>query len=808
MSLTTIETKDFDLDVIPADIEISWGKNFGFDYHYPLVSRSPEIKEIFSVIKKVAKSNATILIQGETGTGKGLIAGLIQFLSHRADKPYVNVNCAALPENLLESELFGHEKGAFRGAYQTRIGKLEQANEGTILLDEIGDMPLSTQAKVLRVLQDQTFTRLGGNKAIHVDVRVIATTNKDLRQEMEMGSFRVDLYYRLSVVVLHIPPLRKRKEDILLIADFFRRKFSREIRKKTTGFSQEVVEALLNYSWPGNIRELRNLVERAVLVVEEGREITLNDMSMRGEDYFARANLEIRESPKRTKTIEKKEDESKDLKTFFQNAGFSIEEEVNGLQFSVSSNNPALKRYGSIPVKVLHHGKPTSESIREFYDDCKVDNRTQNALGFITVPPRLDTATIMQMFVYRSECEFTIVPFTIYAIERALDEDRCLKEVLDTIKLWKGEADLFGLSTPIRDPLWFFGREKIIEEIQEYIQSLQFVGIWGGRKMGKTSLLNQLIRKLDNHAHSYVDLQAVSPHSGTLFSRILDGFVKDIKVKFPEVKLPRLKKTFKKTSSGIISEFTNAIVKLYDCVKVTRNNAKFIVFIDEVDRLFPNPNGDASGFSNYRSFLAAVRGLSQNYGFFICVASGVEPTINLAVLPGTVSEENPTYNFFKELYLPYFERQEMNEMIERIASQLGIAFTETALKYVYEQTCGHPYLSRLLCSAIMKIRGKNPQITDDEARQGLDYLLSSSVFTEGVRHLRWLWDYLSDEEKEMIKKAKKNELKEFLSSCNNNACITETVNKLVRLGYLQPFAEGYRILPPIFANHLMAMGLI
>jgi AAA+ ATPase superfamily predicted ATPase len=356
--------------------------------------------------------------------------------------------------------------------------------------------------------------------------------------------------------------------------------------------------------------------------------------------------------------------------------------------------------------------------------------------------------------------------------------------------------------------LWFFGREKIIEEIQEYIQSLQFVGIWGGRKMGKTSLLYQLMRKLDDHAHSYVDLQAVSPHSGTLFSKILDGFERDIKAKFPEVKLPRLKKTFKKTSSSVISEFINAIVKLYDRVKVTRNNAKFIVFIDEVDRLFPNPNGDASGFSNYRSFLAAVRGLSQNYGFFICVASGVEPTINLAVLPGTVSEENPTYNFFKELYLPYFERQEMNEMIERIASQLGIAFTETALKYVYEQTCGHPYLSRLLCSAIMKIRGKNPQITDDEAREGLDYLLSSPVLTEGVRHLRWLWDYLSDEEKEMIKKAKKNELKEFLSSRHNNADITETVNKLIRLGYLQQSAEGYRVLPPIFESYLLAMGLI
>ncbi|MEK7728842.1 MAG: sigma-54 factor interaction domain-containing protein, partial [candidate division KSB1 bacterium] len=169
--MTTIEApKELDYDAIPTDAESSYGKNFGFDYHYPLVSRSPEIKEIFSLIKKVAKSNATILIQGETGTGKELIAGLIQFISNRADKPYVKVNCAALPENLLESELFGHEKGAFTGAYQTRIGKFEQSDQGTLFLDEIGDMHISTQAKILRVLQDQNFSRLGGNKSIQVDV--------------------------------------------------------------------------------------------------------------------------------------------------------------------------------------------------------------------------------------------------------------------------------------------------------------------------------------------------------------------------------------------------------------------------------------------------------------------------------------------------------------------------------------------------------------------------------------------------------------------------------------------------------------
>ena len=293
-STATAEFKKIDPGKFPKDIESTWGKNFGFDYHYPLVSRSPEIKEIFSLIKKVAKSNATILIQGETGTGKELIAGLIQFISNRGDKPFIKVNCAALPENLLESELFGHERGAFTGAYQTRIGKFEQANGGTLFLDEIGDMHLATQAKILRVLQDQTFTRLGGNKSITVDVRVITATNKDLWSEIEAGRFRADLYYRLNVVTLHIPPLRQRKEDIPLIAEFFRLKFSRELRKQNKGFSKATMELLRNHSWHGNIRELKNLIERSILVADEDSEITPKDLSLPGKDYFAAGGKERR----------------------------------------------------------------------------------------------------------------------------------------------------------------------------------------------------------------------------------------------------------------------------------------------------------------------------------------------------------------------------------------------------------------------------------------------------------------------------------------------------------------------------------
>ena len=273
----------------------SWGKNYGFDYHYPIVSRSPEIKEIDQLIKKVARSKATVLIQGETGTGKELIAGLVQFISDRAEKSFIKVNCAALPEQLLESELFGHERGAFTGAISTREGKFEQAHNGTLFLDEIGDMALSTQAKILRALQEQTFTRVGGNKDIQADVRVIAATNKDLWDEIEKGNFRADLYYRLNVVTLNVPPLRKRREDIPLIARFFMNKFVREIRKKSAGFSEETMDLLKNYSWPGNIRELKNMVERALLLSDEGRHISPQDLSLPGKEYFAAGGTERRQ---------------------------------------------------------------------------------------------------------------------------------------------------------------------------------------------------------------------------------------------------------------------------------------------------------------------------------------------------------------------------------------------------------------------------------------------------------------------------------------------------------------------------------
>jgi len=284
----------------PKDEEQSlngdWGKNFGFDFHYPLVSRSPEIKEIFKLIKKVSKSNASILIQGETGTGKELIASLIQFISDRSDKQFVKVNCAALPENLLESELFGHEKGAFTGAFQTRVGKFEQADGGTLFLDEIGDMHPTTQAKILRVLQDQEFNRVGGNRNIKVDVRIIAATNKDLFNLIEESMFRADLYYRLNVVTLNIPPLRDRREDILIIAEFFLRKFSQEIRKEVKGFNKETEALIRNHSWPGNIRELKNLIERSVLVCEDGEMISPEDLAMPGEDYFAAGGRDRRKS--------------------------------------------------------------------------------------------------------------------------------------------------------------------------------------------------------------------------------------------------------------------------------------------------------------------------------------------------------------------------------------------------------------------------------------------------------------------------------------------------------------------------------
>ena len=219
-------------------------------------------------MRKVAKSNTTILIRGETGTGKELIAGAIHHNSLRAGRNFVKVNCAALQENLLESELFGHEKGAFTSADKQRIGRFEQADGGSMFLDEIGDMSPSTQAKILRVLQEHEFERLGGTRTLKVDVRLIAATNRNLAGMVASGLFREDLYYRLNVVSVEMPPLRDRKEDIAALAAFFIRKFCAELKKKIDGLSPEAQKLLMRYNWPGNIRELENCLERAVLLAE------------------------------------------------------------------------------------------------------------------------------------------------------------------------------------------------------------------------------------------------------------------------------------------------------------------------------------------------------------------------------------------------------------------------------------------------------------------------------------------------------------------------------------------------------------
>ena len=233
-----------------------------------LIGSSSAMSDIYRVIEKVAASNATVLIQGETGTGKERVAEAIHTASARRDAPFVRMNCASLPDNLLESELFGHEKGAFTGADQMRIGRFEMAREGTLFLDEVGNMSANTQAKVLRAIQNQEFERLGGSRTIKVDVRIIAATNVNLEAAIKEGRFREDLYYRLNVVNIDVPPLRDRSEDILPLAEHFLKRFARELRRQAKCFSADAVRRLREYRWPGNVRELENSVERAVLMCE------------------------------------------------------------------------------------------------------------------------------------------------------------------------------------------------------------------------------------------------------------------------------------------------------------------------------------------------------------------------------------------------------------------------------------------------------------------------------------------------------------------------------------------------------------
>src|SRR4026209_2965539 len=244
-----------------------------------IIGSSGALEKVLTVVRKVAKSNTTVLVRGETGTGKELIAGAVHHNSLRAARNFVKVNCAALQENLLESELFGHEKGAFTGADKQRIGRFEQADGGTLFLDEIGDMSANTQAKILRVLQEHEFERLGGTRTIKVDVRLIAATNRDLSAMVASGHFREDLYYRLNVVSVETPPLRERKEDILPLAMHFIRRFGSELKKRLDGLDNDAQKLLVRHNWPGHIRELENAIERAALLAEAAM-ITSSDLRL------------------------------------------------------------------------------------------------------------------------------------------------------------------------------------------------------------------------------------------------------------------------------------------------------------------------------------------------------------------------------------------------------------------------------------------------------------------------------------------------------------------------------------------------
>ncbi len=242
-----------------------------------IVTASPLMEEVLNIAARSANSRTSVLIEGESGTGKELIVRAIHYASPRKDKPLVVVNCAAISENLIESELFGHEKGAFTGALQTRLGRLEEADGGTLFLDEVGDVPLSVQVKLLRFLQFGEFQRVGSNETRKVDVRLIAATNRNLREMIKEGTFREDFYYRLNVINIYVPPLRKRKEDIPLLIDHFIKKFAEENGKPIQGISREAMDLLMKYDYPGNVRELENMIERAV-VLARGEIIEKEDL--------------------------------------------------------------------------------------------------------------------------------------------------------------------------------------------------------------------------------------------------------------------------------------------------------------------------------------------------------------------------------------------------------------------------------------------------------------------------------------------------------------------------------------------------
>ncbi len=306
-----------------------------------IVGRSREILSVLDIVHRVAPTNATVLLRGESGVGKEVFARAIHFLSPRANKPFIAINCGAIPENLLEAELFGYEKGAFTGAYSSKKGKFELANGGTIFLDEVGELPLHLQVKLLRVLQEKEIERLGSSKPVKVDVRIIAATNRDLESMVREGKFREDLYYRLNVVPIFIPPLRERREDIPVLAQHFLERFKKEYAKDVS-ISHEVMDALMNYEWKGNVRELQNVLERMVILDRDGT-LTEEDLpqEMRRTYPASRETVKIPVNGESIWDVERKL-----IERALSETGFVIKEAAKKLGMTPRQVSYRIQKYG------------------------------------------------------------------------------------------------------------------------------------------------------------------------------------------------------------------------------------------------------------------------------------------------------------------------------------------------------------------------------------------------------------------------------------------------------------------------------
>ncbi|MDH3454390.1 MAG: sigma-54 dependent transcriptional regulator [Desulfuromonadales bacterium] len=314
---------------------------------HEMIGTSKPIKELKQQIKIAAPTSGWILITGENGTGKELVARSIHFNSRRHAKPFVEVNCAAIPEELIESELFGHEKGSFTGATTQRRGKFDQAHQGTLFLDEIGDMSLKTQAKVLRILQEHKFERVGGNKTIEVDVRVIAATNKDLEREIANNNFREDLYYRLNVIPFHVPPLRERKSDIMQLATHFLEYFCSKESRETKVLDDESMQAITNYPWPGNVRELKNLIERLV-IMSPGNTITRSQLpqTIYSKQHTAPKDLSFSSLTSNTFRTAKEEFEKEFLVQKLDENDWNVSRTAEAIEIERSNLHRKIKAYG------------------------------------------------------------------------------------------------------------------------------------------------------------------------------------------------------------------------------------------------------------------------------------------------------------------------------------------------------------------------------------------------------------------------------------------------------------------------------